>query len=121
MPEGLLLLHFNTRSGIEILDKYPKEIASRVSKKTLLQVYNMHQYARQKGTAWLNLESINFISYYSGPSSNYFVVLILNILEDPEDFEKEIELIAQKVLNNLDSGQENGYLPIAALKELELA
>ncbi len=60
MPEGLLIMQWNDRSGIEVIDQYPEAIEEKISTKTLLQIYNMHQYSRKKGVAWLNLESINF-------------------------------------------------------------
>lgn len=120
MPEGLLLLHWNDRSGVEILDQYPETIDSKISKKSLLQVYNMHQYSREKGVAWLNLDKISFISYYSGPKSNYFVVLLLNILENPENFEKKFEQYAKILINNLNNSEKKENFSRNILQEFNL-
>ncbi|MFO7797783.1 MAG: hypothetical protein ACQERB_03325 [Promethearchaeati archaeon] len=113
MPEGLLIMQWNDRSGIEVIDQYPEAIEEKISTKTLLQIYNMHQYSRKKGVAWLNLESINFVSYYSGPQKNFFLVLLLNILEDPEDYEEKLELYAEKLLNAIKTERyEHNFLKI---------
>jgi len=121
MPEGLLLLKWNERSGIEIIDQYPKAIESRISSKTLLHIYNMHQYSRKKGVAWLNLESVNFISYYSGPELNYFFVLLLNMLEDPEDYEKKVEEYAKKIIQNAIHNKEKENFTSKIISEFELS
>ena len=106
MPEGLLLMQWNERSGIEVIDQYPEAIERKFSKKTFLQIFNMHQYSRKRGIAWINLDSVNLVSYYSGPQSNYFLVLLLNILEDPEDYEEKLEAHANNLLNDAINPEE---------------
>ncbi|MBY8982486.1 MAG: hypothetical protein KGD57_06040 [Candidatus Lokiarchaeota archaeon] len=97
MPIGSIILKWNERSGTDILAKYPENIDSKVTRKTLIQIYNMHQYLIEEGVVWLNLDSLNIISYFSGVESQYYFILVLNLLENPEDFEQKAREYGQKL------------------------
>ncbi|TXT60255.1 MAG: hypothetical protein BAJALOKI2v1_120037 [Promethearchaeota archaeon] len=103
MVNRLYLLTWNERSGIEIISKYPDSVELGLTKRDFFQIYNMHQYSPgKKGIVSLTLNSINFISYYGGPESEYYVVLVLNILENPDDFEEIMEEVALEVLDKIE-------------------
>ncbi len=111
MPKGLLILQWSDRAGPLIIAKYPENADERISRKSLLQVYNMHQFNQEEDCAWLSMESANFISYYSGRKKNISIVLILNILENPEDYEKVIRDISKVILSHFEDDSYISLLP----------
>lgn len=120
MTFGLLALKWNERSGIEIISKYPEDVDSKLSKRDLFQIYNMHQYNQGKeGIVSLTLNSINFISYYSGEDLGYYIVLVLNILENPEDFEEIMDELAHDIIEKMNNLEDNGDYEILKEKFLE--
>jgi hypothetical protein len=120
MTFGLLALKWNERSGIEVVSKYPEDVDSKLSKRDLFQIYNMHQYSQGKeGMVSLTLNSINFISYYSGKDLGYYIVLVLNILENPEDFEEIMNELAHDIIEKMNAPEDNGNYEILKEKFLE--
>ncbi|MBY9008055.1 MAG: hypothetical protein KGD63_15040 [Candidatus Lokiarchaeota archaeon] len=101
MPIGSIILKWDERSGINILAKNPEDVVDIISKKSLLQLYNMHQYLTEEGVVWLNLDTLNIVSYFSG--IDFYFVLVLNMLENPEDFEEKTRNCGKKLLDYLDS------------------
>ena len=108
MPDGLIFMKYDERSGIEIRAKYPEK-EFKVTDSTLMHILNLHEFSEQSGTASLTLENINFVTYYSGSETDYFFILMLNMLEDPEDYEENLEEISQIILKNLKN---NYYLEL---------
>ena len=100
MPHGLIVMVWNEKYGVEIVAKYPSDITSRITEKTLLQIYNMHQFSRESGIAALTIEDVNFQSYYTGEPTGLYIVLVLNILENPEDYELRLSKVTLKILDN---------------------
>jgi len=101
MPHGLIVMVWNERYGVEIVAKYPLDTTSRITEKTLIQIYNMHQFSRESGIAALTIEGVNFQSYYTGEPTGLYIILVLNILENPEDYELRLSEVTLKILNNL--------------------
>ncbi|TFG19448.1 MAG: hypothetical protein EU533_06795, partial [Promethearchaeota archaeon] len=77
MPEGLLVLQWNERSGMEILAKYPEEIGEKVTQETLLHIVNMHAFDEQAGIIGLTTEFVNYASYYCGAGLEYYIMIVL--------------------------------------------
>jgi len=50
---------------------------------------------------------INFVTYYSGEKTDYFFVIMLNILENPKNYEEVLTEISHVILKNLNK---NKYL-----------
>ncbi|MFW9952686.1 MAG: hypothetical protein ACFFKA_21400, partial [Candidatus Thorarchaeota archaeon] len=100
-PVGLILMKWNERSGTEIMTKYPEEI--RLSPKTLMQIYSTHEYSGEKGTVTLTDSSLNILSYYSGPDTGYYLILLLNIDDDPDIYEPGMVDILHVITQNLDN------------------
>ncbi|MFX1426805.1 MAG: hypothetical protein ACFFBE_10165 [Promethearchaeota archaeon] len=99
-PLGLLLMRWDERIGAELLVKYPQDI--NVSDKTLMQVYGIHEYSGDKGSITLIMGSLNILSYYTGPDSGYYIVLILQLDDDPDIYDEGMANIAQIILQNLE-------------------
>ena len=108
---GILVMQWNERSGVEILSEYPKNIDKNLTQKTLLQVYNMHQFTRKAGTTSMSNDLISFASYYDGPETGYFILLILNLLDTPEDYEQKLLEISTSILNNIKNKRYIQLLP----------
>jgi len=99
-PLGLVLMRWDERIGVESLEKYPQDV--NVSDKTLLQVYGIHEYSGEKGAITLIRGSLNILSYYTGPESGYYIILILHLDDDPDMYEEAMANIAQILLQNLE-------------------
>ncbi|MFX0083749.1 MAG: hypothetical protein ACFE94_18515, partial [Candidatus Hodarchaeota archaeon] len=99
-PLGLILMKWDERIGSEIMAKYPEDL--NVSDKTLMQIYGTHEYSGEKGLVSLIRGNLNVLSYYTGPESAYYVILILSIDDDPDIYEGAMPNVAQLILQNLD-------------------
>lgn len=102
MPKGLMVLEWNERSGIEILTQYPLDADLKVSDKTFLHIFNMHEYTGEPGFAGLNTEIVNFASFFSGRPLGRYCVVILTLLENPEDFEDSLREIGEEIFDNTE-------------------
>jgi len=117
MVDGIIVLQWRDRDGFIIAAEHPEGAGSKLSQKTLLQIYQMHQYGEEAGIASLTVEDVNFASYSMGPDSRYFVTIILNLLENPDDYEKSLEKISRQILTAIDDDKYKRMLP-TLLEEL---
>ena len=108
MPYGLIFAKYDFRGGLEIKTKFPKDI-SELSGTSLMQIVNLHGFTKEAGISSLKLDDINFITYYSGSDTGYFLILMLNLHEDPEDYEEVIEVVSRRILKNLE---DNKYIKL---------
>ncbi|MHA1914758.1 MAG: DUF2341 domain-containing protein [Promethearchaeota archaeon] len=99
-PLGLILMKWDERIGAELLGKYPQDI--NISEKTLMQIYGTHEYSAEKGLITLIRENLNVLSYYTGPETGYYFILILSMDDDPDVYEGEMANIASLILQNLE-------------------
>jgi len=106
-PIGLILMKWDERIGTEIIANYPEE--TTVSEKTLMQIYSTHEYSGDKGIITLTSGSLNIISYYTGPEKGYYLVLLLNIDDDPDVYEGGMADILRVLLDNID---DDSYLEL---------
>ncbi|MFW9879371.1 MAG: hypothetical protein ACFFG0_40355, partial [Candidatus Thorarchaeota archaeon] len=106
-PRGLLFMKWDEKIGTEILAKYPEDL--KVSEKTLMQIYSTHEYTGEKGSITLMAESLNILSYYTGPELGYYLLLFLNIDDDPDVYEGGMADILRNILENL---KDDSYLHI---------
>ena len=100
MPVGIVLMKWDERVGTEILAKYPEEIT--VSDKTLMQVYSTHEYSGESGMISLMVGSLNIASYYTGPEKGYYILLLLNLDDDPDAYEGGLADTSRIILQNLE-------------------
>lgn len=111
MPDGLIVMKYDDRSGIDIKATYP-EGKLKTSDRTLMHIFNLHEFSKNPGIASLTIDNINFVTYYSGSKTDYFFILILNILENPEDFEEILKEVSQNILENLEKNKFVEMLPL---------
>ncbi|TFG06803.1 MAG: hypothetical protein EU539_06665 [Promethearchaeota archaeon] len=107
MPIGLAIMKWNPRVGTEILAKYPEEIS--LSAQTLMQIYSTHEYAMEPGMISLMVGHLNIASYYSGPEKAIYIILLLNLDDDPDTYEGGLTDAARIVLQNLE---DDAYKPM---------
>ncbi len=110
MPVGLVVMRWNERVGTELLNQYPEEL--NISDKTLMQVYSTHEYSGEAGMISLMVGSLNIASYYTGPDSQYYILLLLNIDEDPDSFEGGLADASRTILQNLEDDVYKEYIPM---------
>jgi len=99
MPIGLVIMRWNERIGTEVISKYPKEM--EITDKTLMQIYSTHEYSGESGLVSLMIGSLNIASYYTGPENEYYVILLLNVDEDPDSYEEGLIDVSRIILQNL--------------------
>ncbi|MHA2184239.1 MAG: hypothetical protein ACXAAI_04490, partial [Promethearchaeota archaeon] len=99
-PLGLIFMKWDERVGTEILAKYPEETV--ISEKTLMQIYSTHEYSGEKGVVTLSAGSLNIVSYYSGPEIPYYLVIILNLDDDPDLYEAGLPYVLRTLLDNIE-------------------
>ncbi|MBY9007866.1 MAG: hypothetical protein KGD63_14080 [Candidatus Lokiarchaeota archaeon] len=109
MPVGLVIMKWNERVGTELIDQYPEEL--NISDKTLMQVYSTHEYSGEAGLISLMVGSLNIASYYTGPDSQYYILLLLNIDEDPDSFEGGLADASRTILQNLEDDAYKEFIP----------
>ena len=100
MPVGMVIMKWDDRIGAETLSKYPDELA--VTDKTLMQVYSTHEYSGETGMISLMVGSLNIASYYTGPENSIYILLLLNLDEDPDAYEGGLADISRTILQSLD-------------------
>ena len=110
MPGELIVMKYNNKSGIAIKTNYPEE-SMTLQESTLMHILNMHEFSKQAGIASLTIENLNIVTYYSGSDTDYFIVLKLDSLEDPDDYEEALNEISQIILKNLDDDNYIDMLP----------
>jgi hypothetical protein len=92
-------MRWNERVGTEVLNKYPTEM--EITDKTLMQIYSTHEYSGESGLVSLMIGSLNIASYYTGPENEYYVILLLNVDEDPDSYEEGLVDVSKMILQNL--------------------
>jgi hypothetical protein len=100
MPVGFVVMKWDERVGTEILAKHPEELV--ITDKTLMQVYSTHEYSGESGMISLMVGSLNIASYYTGPDKGYYILLLLNIDDDPDVFEGGLIDASRTILQNLE-------------------
>lgn len=105
----MIVMKWDQRVGTEVLAKYPEEITA--SPKTLMQVYSTHEYSGEAGMVSLMVGSLNIASYYTGPDKGYYIMLLLNLEEDPDSYEGGLVDISRVILQNLDDKTYKKMIP----------
>ncbi len=100
----------DNRSGISIEAEYPNE-DFRITNGTLMNIFSLHEFSKQVGVASLTLGDVNIVTYYTGEDMDYYVVLILKMLENLEDYEEGLKKISQIILENLKEERYIDMLP----------
>ncbi|HEC39490.1 MAG TPA: hypothetical protein ENI29_14720, partial [bacterium] len=103
MPIGLVVMKWDDRAGTEILSKYPEEVF--LTEKTLMQVYSTHEYSGESGMISLMIGSLNIASYFTGPENGFYILLLLNLEDDPDAYEEGLIDISRIILQNVEEDE----------------
>ena len=103
-------MRYDNKSGISVKAKYPGE-GLDVTDGTLMNIFSLHEFSKQDGVASLTVGEINITTYYTGVDLDYYVVLILKLLENPEDYEEGLKEMSQIILENLEEEKYIDMLP----------
>ena len=102
-------MKWDERVGTEILAKHPEEIV--ITDKTLMQVYSTHEYSGELGIISLMVGSLNIASYYTGPDKGYYILLLLNIDDDPDTYEGGLIDASRTILQSLEDDSYKELVP----------
>jgi len=105
MPIGLVIMRWDIKVSTEILAKYPEELI--ISDETLMQIYAAHEYTGEPGMISLLVGPLNIASYYTGRDKPLYIILLLNLDEDPDIFEGGLADISRVIFQNFE---DNAYL-----------
>ncbi|MFW9950756.1 MAG: hypothetical protein ACFFKA_11610, partial [Candidatus Thorarchaeota archaeon] len=108
-PIGLILMKWDERIGTEILAKYPEETV--ISEKTLMQIYSTHEYSGDKGLITLSAGALNILSYYSGSETGHYLLLVLNLDDDPDLYEGGMADTLRILLENIEDDSYYHLMP----------
>jgi len=84
MPIGICLWEWDSRSGAEVLGTWPRDV--KLENKTLMQLYSQHLYSAKADIVSMYVGSLNVLSIWTGSIHNYFLTILLQQDEDPENF-----------------------------------
>lgn len=109
MPVGLVIMRWDERVGTQIIAKYPEEVS--ITDKTLMQVYSTHEYTGEPGMVSLMVGSLNVASYYTGPDTGYYVILLLSLEDEPDLYEGGLSDVSRQILANIDEENLSSLIP----------
>jgi hypothetical protein len=109
MPVGLVVMKWDDRVGTELIAKYPEEIT--ITDKTLMQVYSTHEYSAESGMISLMVGSLNIASFYTGPDTSFYILLLLSLDDDPDSYEGGLADASRTILQHYEDGSYEAMIP----------
>ena len=109
MPVGIIVMKWDDRLGTKIEAVYPEEI--NITESTMMQIYSAHEYSGEAGIISLMVGPLNIISCYGGPDMRYYIILLLNLDDDPDAYEGGLSDISRIILQNVEEKTFKSYLP----------
>ena len=114
-------MRWNARAFMVTKAKFPKDKELYLTDKTFMHLLNLHGFSEEAGFTTLTVKRINIITYYSGLETNYYITLVLGLLENPENFEEVFEEVALKIIDNVSEEKYIEMLPYLFNKILEVS
>lgn len=105
----MVIMHWDDRIGVEILESYPQE--ATIQEKTLMQLYSQHEFTGEAGLVSITAGAVNLASYYTGPDTSIYTILILTAEEDADMYEEGLAEITRQIIVNANTGQLAAILP----------
>jgi hypothetical protein len=103
-------MKYNNKSGIAIKAQFPEE-TMKLEENALMHIFNIHEFSKESGIASMTVDNLNITTYYSGVDTDFFIVIKLDSLEDPDEFEESLNNISQIILDNLEEDKYVEMLP----------
>ena len=89
---------WDERIGAEIVSRHPSNI--NVEEKTMMQLYAQHEYSGEAGFVSPHYWGVKSCSYYTGPDSHFYMLLILDPDEEGMQFEDGMVEISRQVFRS---------------------
>ncbi|MHA1846607.1 MAG: hypothetical protein ACTSXU_03095 [Promethearchaeota archaeon] len=110
MPKGIIIMEWDERGGGNVVSKFPQEI--ELSDTTFMQIYANHDSEEGMGVISMMIGPLNVVSYYTGEETGYYIILLLDLDEEGEQYEDAlidagnviIEAIEQDTIDIILSG-----------------
>ncbi len=109
MPVGLVIMKWDERVGTQVVAQYPEEV--NLTAKTLMQVYSTHEYTGEPGMVSLMVGSLNVASYYTGPETGYYIILLLTLEDDPDLYEGGLSDISRQIVATVEEETLTNLMP----------
>ena len=77
----------------------------------LMQVYSTHEYSGESGMISLMVGSLNIASYYTGPDIGYYILLLLNLDDDPDAYEGALADASRLIIRGIDDDSYISAIP----------
>ncbi|MHA1799530.1 MAG: hypothetical protein ACTSVY_13875 [Candidatus Helarchaeota archaeon] len=106
---GLAVLRWDVKYGMKSEAVYPESL--EISDQLLKQIYTNHEFEEEAGFLALTIQELNLASYYTGPETEYYVVAVLSIDENPEDYEDILSDTVRLILANTKGRKYKADLP----------
>lgn len=100
MPIGLVLMRWDPKISTDIVTKYPEELI--ITEETLMQIYAVHEYTAEPGMISLMVGHLNIASYFTGGDKPLYIILLLNLDDDPDAYEGGLADISRIILQNYE-------------------
>ena len=100
MPIGLVLMKWDPKISTDIVSKYPEELI--ITDETLMQIYAAHEYTAESGMISLMVGHLNIASYYTGGERPLYIILLLNLDDDPDAYEGGLADISRIIIQNYE-------------------
>jgi len=101
MPIGLVLMRWDPKISTDIVSKYPEELI--ITEETLMQIYAAHEYTAEPGMISLMVGHLNIASYYTGGEKPLYLILLLNLEEDPDAYEGGLADMSRIIIQNYEN------------------
>lgn len=100
MPDGLFLMEWNDRTGVELKIKHAPGIKGQdLSTEALMKIYTTHKYSAESSLVALAGAETSTVSFCSG---RYYLILLLDADEDPSEFDEILLETSRIIFQNLD-------------------
>ena len=100
---GIIVSRWDDRLGVVLEGAYPEEVSGLLSDDDLLTIFSTHAISEEAGIMSMRVKRNNIVSYYSGlpedeTTDQFFVALILDPEEDPNQYEEGLGEIANMII-----------------------
>jgi len=101
VPIGLILMRWDPKISTDIISKYPEEVI--ITEETLMQIYAAHEYTAEPGMISLMVGHLNIASYFTGGEKPLYIILLLNLDDDPDLYEGGLADISRIIIQNYEN------------------
>ena len=106
----MAVIKWDKKYGMRVEARYPENLD--VSDVITKQIYTNHEFEEEAGFLSLSIGELNLASYYTGGETDYYMVLLLSIDENPESYEDILSDSIRKVMAKVRGKKYVDELPV---------